>query len=449
MLTYIIIFVFFIILAIIALYMVNLFVLPKKIEEIEKMIETGQTKMAIRKLTEMLEKDDRDSMAHYLMAEAYMKDGNAQYAIVEYRQVLKLGRFDEKIRESAVRSQLAYLYMAKKATEEAKKEFLILTKVDPANYENYYELGKIFFNANVMEKASGFFKKSVASNQKHSDSYFYLGQIYYRGGAYSDAKNYLINTVKLDPNNYKAHYYLGLVLRHQGDYEWALKELDIASKDDGLKVQCFKAKGACYMEKNQYPKAVMEFERGVKYAKRGSDAELSLRYFMADCQERMRDVPSAIANWERISEVNSKFKDVPDKLKQYNEFRQDDRIKDFMIAGLSQFELVSRRIVESMHFRIMDIEIINDTDIEIVATEVEGKWRNARQTNRIIRIIRTTDKIAESFLRRLHEKMKQKNATRIVVITTGDFESKATDFANTRPIELFGKSHLVELLKKI
>jgi HJR/Mrr/RecB family endonuclease len=45
--------------------------------------------------------------------------------------------------------------------------------------------------------------------------------------------------------------------------------------------------------------------------------------------------------------------------------------------------------------------------------------------------------------------MKPKNATRAVIITTGDFSQSAIDFSNTRPIELFGKSELIKLLRSV
>lgn len=447
--TYVLVFLFFIIFTIIILYFLSVYILPKKIEEIRAMIDAGQTKLAIRKLTELLEKDERNPYAHFLLAEAYNAEGNTQYAILEYRQVLKFGRFDDKIREKHVRSVLAKLYREKKAFEEAKKEYLLLTKIDPANYENFFELGIISYNMGQMEKAIAFFKKSASLNSKHDQSFFYLGQIFFRNGAYADAKQNFLNTIKLDPANYQAHYFLGLVLRQQGDYEWALKEFEISIKSDDLKVKSLLARGSCFMEKGQFPKAVMEFERGLKFAKKGSDTELNLRYFLAECQEKMRDIHSAIVNWEKISEVNPKFKDVHQKLANYSEFRQDDRIKDFMIAGLAQFEHVTRKIISGMNYNITDIEIISDTEIEVIAIENEGKWRNTRQSNRIIRIIRTTESLEEGYFRRLHESMRAKNATRILVITTGDISAKAIEFANTRPIEIKGKAELVELLKKI
>jgi tetratricopeptide (TPR) repeat protein len=447
--TYILVFLFFIILTIIILYIVSVYVLPKKIEEIQKMIDAGQTKLAIKKLTEILEKDDRNPYAHYLLAEAYKAEGNNQYAILEYRQVLKFGRFDDKIKEMNIRSTLAGIYKEKKAYEDAKKEYLILTKLDPANYENFFELGLMTFNMSQLDKAMNYFKKSASLNAKHDMSFYYLGQVYYKNGLFPDAKQCFLNTIKIDPLNYQAHYYLGLVLRQQGDYEWALKEFEVSMKSDDLKVKSLLARGTCFMEKSQFPKAAMEFERGVKFAKKGSETELNLRYFLGECQEKMRDVHSAIINWEKIAEVNPKFRDVQQKLASYADFRQDDRIKDFMIAGLAQFEHMTRKIVAGMNYNITDIEIISDTEIEVMAIETEGKWRNTRQSNRIIRINRTTDTLSDAHFSQIHETMRPRNATRILVITTGEVSPKALEFANTRPIEIKGKAQLVELLKKI
>lgn len=446
--TYVIVFLLIVISAMIGGYLLRVYILPRRIEEIARLIEAGQTRLAIRKLTDILEKDDRNPYAHYLLAEAYVKEKNIKFAIVEYRQVLKYGRYDEKFNEAQVRTKLAKLFMETNAVEDAKAEYLILTKLEPDNFQNYFELGLIYFKANTIDRAAVFFRKSLALNDKHEPSHYYLGQIYYQSGVYQDAKQSFLESVKLDPSNYRAHYFLGLVLRQMQDYEWAIREFEIAQRSEELRVKCFLAKGSCHLQRGLIPKAMMEFERGLKFARKGSDTELGLRYYLAECQEKTRDIPSAIFNWERIVEVKPNFRDVSQKLAKYAEFRQDDRIKDFMISGLSQFEHTCRKIVESLGLAVHDIEILSDTDIEIIATESEGKWRNTRQTNRIVRILRTTDTIQEKMLRSLHESMKSKNATRVIVITSGEFAQSAIDFANTRPIELYGKKELIGILKK-
>jgi tetratricopeptide (TPR) repeat protein len=446
--TYVIVFLFIILLVMIVIYTLQTFVLPRRIDEIAQMIEAGQIKQAIKKLTDILEKDDRNTYAHFLLAEAYVRDNNAKFAIVEYRQVIKYGKYNEKVSEISVRSKLAKLYQDQGSYDDAKNEYLILTKIDPDNFLNFFELGSIYFKTNTMDRALTFFKKSVAQNPRHEQSHYYLGQIYYQTNLYPDAKQCFIESIKIDPANYRSHYFLGLVLRQMSDYEWAVKEFDIAQKSEDLKVKCFLAKGSCHMQKGMLPKAMMEFERGLKFARKGSDTELGLRYYLAECYEKTRDLHSAIHQWEKIIEVKPNFRDVQGKLKSYAEFRQDDRMKDFLISGLSQFEHTCRKIVEAMNFNITDVNIINDTEIEIIGTESEGKWRNTRQTNRLIHIFRDTETLQEKTLRNLHESMKAKNATRIIVISTGDFSQTAIDFANTRPIELYGKNELVGMLRK-
>lgn len=446
--TYGLLFLFGIIATIFALYFFHIFVAPRKIEEIAKMIDTGQAPLAIKRLTEILEKDDRNPYAHYLLAEAYLKEKNIQYAILEYRQVLKLGKFDDRVKEVDIRSRMASLYKATNAMEEAKKEYLILTQLDPSHYINYYELGVIYFESGMFEKALSYLKKSISSNKNHDMSYYYLGQTYYRMEMFREAKQVLLEALKIDHSNYKAHYFLGLVLRQLGDHEWAIKEFEVAGRDEDIKVKCFLAKGTCFLEREQYPRAVQELERGLKYARKGSATELNLRYFLADAQEKMKDLHAAISNWEAIIKVKKDFRDVQQKLKSYEDFKQDDRLKDFLIAPLSQFEHTCRKLVEAMDYTIIDIDL-GENDVEVLAIEPEGRFRNIRRSNRIIKLFRTTDVISDNTLRKLSESMKRKNANRIIVITTSDFSTAAMEFANTRPIDLYGRNKLVELLKKI
>lgn len=447
--TYILIFFFLIVGTILALFVFSTYFFPRRLDEIAAMIEKGQTKLAIRKLEEVLEKDDKNAYAHYLLAEAYRKEKNYQYAVLEYRQVLKLGQFDDKMKEIDVRKKLADIFKYQKKMGEAKKEYLILTKIDPNNFIYFFELGKIFFDANITEKAMTYLKKSASMNAKHPETHYMLGQLLYRSGSYNDSKQSFLETIKLNPNNYKAHYFLGLVLRQQQDYEWAVKEFEVAQKSDDIRTKCFLAKGTCYLEKQQYPKAVIEFERGLKSAPKGSDTELNLRYFLSIAHENMRDMQSAISQWEKISEVNSNFRDVAQKLRQNAEFRQDDRIKDFMIASLANFEHTCRKVVEKMGYDIQQVKVLSDTDIEMQASEAGDARRNTRKQYRLVRFLRTTDSLKEDFLRKLYESMKPKNVQRIIVITTGDFSAEAVNFANTRPIELFSKSQLVELLGSV
>lgn len=447
--TYIIVFLVIILVTIIAMYVLSTYFFPRKLDEIAEMIIKGQTRLAIRKLDEVLAKDDRNAYAHFLLAEAYAAEKNFQYAILEYKQVTKLGVYNEKINEVDVRGKLAAIYKNQGKINDAKKEYLLLTQIDPNNDKNYFELGTLFFNAGVTDKAMDYLKKAAALNPNKAETFYLLGQIHYKLANNKDAKQAFLNTIKLDSANLKAHYFLGLTLRAEQDFEWAVKEFEIAQKSDDLKSKCHLAKGSCFYESDQHPKAIVEFEKGIKTVRKGSDTELNMRYFLAASHEKMRDLQSAIDQWERIYDQKKNFRDVEQKLRQNAEFRQDDRIKDFMIASLSNFEHLCRKMIEAHNYDINELKVIKDSEIELYAAEKDDQRRNTRRIYRLIRINRTTAPITDSYLRNLYDMMKPKNAQRVMVFTTGDFSQSAIDYSNTRPIELYTKTKIIELLKKV
>ena len=258
-----------------------------------------------------------------------------------------------------------------------------------------------------------------------------------------------MKAVKANPELYQAHYFLGLCLKNKKDYDWALKEFDTAMKDDSLMGKSLLAKGLCFIEKEQLPKAMVEFDRGLGVAPKSSELELNLRYYTAAAAEKLRDFHSAISNWERIHDVNPKFKDVAQKLKTYEEFRTDDAIKDFMIAPPGKFEATSRQIIEQFELNVIDLNVVNDSEVRILATEQEGKWRNTKLANRLIYIYRLTDPIQEKIVREMHEDMRKKNATRGIIITTSDFTTQAELFCQSRPIELKGKKEMIQYLRAL
>lgn len=432
-----------------SVYVFKTYVMPRKVEELADMMKAGNLGPAIKRLQKMLEENDRDPYIHFLLAEAYRAQKKFQQATLEYKQVLKIGKFGGKVKEEAVRSRLAKIYLQNKSLEEAKKEFLILTKLDPSNADNFYQVGLLFENAGLSEKAHPYYKQAVKANANHADAHFHLGVIEYNLSNISEAKLSLSEAVKRNPNLYSAHYYLGLCLKNQKDYDWAIKELDIALKDESLKPKAYLAKGLCYMERDSLQNAISDLEKGIAVAPKSSEIELNLRYFLAACAERKRDFHMAIANWERIIDVNPKYKDVNDKLKTYEEFRTDDTIKDFMIASPGKFEQTSRAVIEKLELNIIDLQVVSDSEVHASATEMEGNWRSNKRTSKLVYLFRTTDPISEKHLRQLHEEMRSLGAPRAMCMTTSDFSSQATIFCQSRPIELIDKKQLIQLLRGI
>ncbi len=437
------------IIAFFLLYAFKAYFAPKKLEELESMIRRGHFAPAIRKLNLAIAEDDRDPYANFLLGEAYRLQKKYSGAVTTYKRILRIGRFNSKVREEAVRSKLAYIYLKLRSFDDAKKEFLILTKLEPTNAENYYQVGILFENGKMREKAISYFRQATKIDPTHEGALLHDGIITYQHGNLVDAKRALSQAVKLNTELHEGHYYLGLCLKSQKDYEWALKEFAMALHEPKIKAKAYLARGLTYFDREEFSKAIQELEYGLGDAQKGSSIELNLRYFIGAAAERMRDLHTAIRNWEMIHDVNPKYKDVADKLKFYEDFRTEDTIKDFMIATPVQFEEICKKLIEMIGLNILNLTIANDAEVHIMATESEAKWRNTKMSNRLVYIIRITEPVTEKKLREVHENMRKMNATKGICMATSSFTSQAELFSQSRPIELVDKTKLISYLQSI
>ncbi|MDH4261990.1 MAG: tetratricopeptide repeat protein [Spirochaetia bacterium] len=431
-------------------YIFKMYFLPKRIDEIAVMIESGQVALALKKLLALVEDDDHNPYIHFLLGEAYLKNGQTAEAIMEYKQAVRYVVRDSKIKEENIRARLAKLYLDTHNYNEAKKEFLILTKLAPNVGDNFYQVGLLFENAGLGDKALPYYIQAAKIQPRHSDAQYHIGAIQYNAKNIRSAKEALTEAVRVNPKHYAAHYYLGQCLRSEKELDAAMREFDASSKDSAWRGRATMGKGLCYYEKEQYRKAITEFESALESAEGSNELKLNSYYFIAASAEKLRDFNLAINNWEKIMEINPKFRDTPEKLATFEEFRTHDSIKDFMIASPGKFEKICRDLVEKEGYNVTDLEVKNDSLVTLIAVDSGDQgFRTSKRPSTLFFIFRTTEQISEKELRIMHESMRAKSITKGICMTTGEFSTQAELFCQSRPIELKDKKELITKLRGV
>lgn len=432
-----------------AFFLIRSIIIPQKIAALEKLVKQNKTAAAIRLARKMISKDPRNVDAHYFLGLAYLAENKPELALMELKTVNSIGQFTEFCREVPFRRKIAELYTKFNQGEEALKEYLLLVKKDPNHPEYYFLIGQLFEERGKGAKAVEFYQKAIELDPKNWKAHFHLGMVLYRAKKSAESKAALELSLKLNPENYAAHFYLGRLLKENHDFTPALSAFEKAQKDPTYKTKALIERGTCFMSMNNFEKAASELERAVKTAKEGEDNELLYaHYFLAHCYEKIRELERAIEHWEAIYAKKPNFKDVAEKLSQYQEFRQDDRMKDFLTVGREEFLSQCRAMATSLGLSAQDVTEIH-SGCQILGVEAQSKWRNARKIPKLLWFLRTTDPVDESSVRALHEQMKQLNVTRGIILTSSSFSRLALEFAESRPIELMGKEKLLELLKTL
>ncbi|MBN2050136.1 MAG: tetratricopeptide repeat protein [Spirochaetales bacterium] len=432
---------------VIAFFLVKSFIAPHRVASLENLYKQGKYAHAIKTAKLIIAKEPRNSEAHYFLGLVYLAEGKHELALMELKTVNQLGEFTKLCPEVKFRRTIAELYRRFHLPEEALKEYLLLIKQEPAVADHYFNAGEMFEERGKTDKALGYYRKTVELQPGHGEALFRLGLLLYRLKKPLEAKEYLEKALRYQPENAKIYYYLGKILKDNHDYVAALVAFEKAQRDNELKIKALIERGACYMSTNNFDKAIPELERASKLSDNDAATEVLYgRYFLAACYEKIRDIDKAIENWEKIYMKKPAFRDVAEKLSQYQDLRTDDRMKDYLTANMEDYYAICKSVTIKMGLGIRDISDIPN-GCQIIAVEGDSKWRATKKMPKLLWFLRVPELIPETTVRALHEQMKQLSVTRGVIVSSSNFSRKALDFSESRSINLIGKDRLQEILK--
>jgi len=446
----ILIVVFGIAVGILSYFLIRMIVMPKRLSTVADLIKQGRTQSATKVVKAILAKEPRNSAAHYYLGKIYLAESKSELALMEFKTVGDIGHFDREIPEAEFRRVIADLYERFGQLEEALKEYILLVKGDPRNADYYYHCARIFDERGKADVAVKYARKAVELDPRHGKAHYILGVILYKTKHPLEARAEFEAGLKFDPSNYDSYYYLGKLLKESNDYTGALLAFERAQKSPALKIKALVERGGTYMNQGSYDNAAIELERAIKLAKDdGSTEALYGRYFLSLCYEKMKSIDKAIEQWEKIYAKKPQFRDVAEKLTQYQEYRADDHIKDYLTCGHEEFVEICKLVAsQGLNLAIRDI-IQTPNGVDFIAVENESdKWLGTKKMPRLLRFLRVSESLDDSSVRSLLDNMKKLGIIRGVIVTSSMFTRTAVEFAENRSVELYHKEQLQELLKK-
>jgi tetratricopeptide (TPR) repeat protein len=433
-------------------FIVRSLVLPQRVDALAGLLKKGKIQMVIKAARAIIAKDSRSAEAHYWLGMAYHRDNKDELAVMEFKTVNQLGISGKNIPEKEFRELLAQLFADRKQGEEALKEYLLLIKLMPKHAEYYYQAGKLFSERNRGDLAENYLHKAAELSPRDGRVHYELGVMLYRDKKASEAKAAFQVALKYSGENpARIHFYLGKLQKDAKDYITAAASFEKAARDNQFRMRALVERGGCFMSLNAVEKAIPDLERAVKsITDEAAQDSLYARYFLGLCYENTRDIDKAIAQWDKIYSKKKNFRDVGEKLARYQELRFDDNMKDYMTSAPIDFaDLCKALVSQAMELKVQAAKNISE-GCEITAIESDAaKWRNTRKMPKLIRFLRSSEPVDDSRVRSLMDDAKAANLTKAALVTGSDFTRAAVEYASSRPIELYNKEKLQDLLGRV
>lgn len=448
---------FIIIIAIAAVVIISLIIVilktivsPKKIDAIPRLIKQGKTQNAIKIAKQLIAKDQKNYLAHYYLGKAYIKENRTELAVIEYKNVNDNALFGEGLNELTFRSEYSQLLLKYNQQNEALKNFLLLTKLDPQNAENFYQVGRIYEDQNRYDLALGFMQKCAMLDKRHAKAHAEIGLMLYRTKQFNEAKKEIDIAIKLSPETYTSYYYLGKILKDAKDLQGAIKSFEKAQRDPELKQKAIIEHGSCYMIAGRIDNALVDFQRAIELDKEGTQAEtLYARYFLAACYEKSRKIDKAIEQWEAIYKRNKSFRDVSAKLSEYKDLQANDYLKDYLTCSNEEFPYICKNaVIKGIGLQVLSCDQKKWGCQITGVNKSDESWMAVRKQVVFIRFYREPEPVEEAQIHEALDEMKTLNSVKSFLFSSSGFNTAAKRFAENRPVELVEKQKLEALLSK-
>ena len=429
-------------------FIIKSIIMPKKAEAIPKLLKQGKTQNAIKLAKQILAKDQKNYMAHYFLGKAYLKENKNELALIEYRLVDENALFGEGINELDFRKEYAALLIDKKQQNEALKNYLLLTKLDPRNAENFFQIGRIYEENNRYDQALGFMQKAAMLDKKHARAHAEIGLMLYRTKQYNEAKKEIDMALHLSPETYSSYYYLGKILKDAKDIPGAIKAFEKAQRDPEFKQKAIIEHGSCYMIVGRFDNAMVDFQRAIELDRENTIPEtIYARYFLATCYEKARKLDKAIEQWEFIYKRNKAFRDVSAKLSEYKDLQANDYLKDYLTCGNDEFVMICQNaITKGLKLQVLSTEN-KKWGCQLTAVDKKDEsWMSVRKQVLFIRFYREPDPLEDSAVREALDIMKSQSAIKGYIFSSSGFTNTAKRVAENRPVELIEKVKLEKVL---
>ena len=431
-------------------FVVKSVVSPKKIESLQKLIKQGKISSAIKNAKAIIQKDPQNYLAHYYLGKAYLKDKKSELALMELKYVDQHAVFDANLSELEFRQEIAPLYTKFNQPDEALKQYLLLTKLNPRDAENFYNVARIYEAKGKSDAALGFYDKTIKLNKRHVKAHAAMGLLLFRAKQLQEAKKEIDLAISLSPETFSSYYYLGKILKENKDFPGAVKAFEKAQRDSEFRQKALVECGTCYMAGNSIDNAINCFERAISSVKDSEKQEtLYARYFLASCYEKTRKIEKAIEQWELIYAKNHSFRDVAAKLSEYKDLQANDSLKEYLTSSEENFvQICKNACIAGIKLEPQQITM-QKWGCQILATEAkDADWRSIRKQAFLIKFFRETDPLEDFIVRKTLDEIKSQNCSKAFICSSSGFTRSAVAAAENRPCELVNKESLEKLLDK-
>lgn len=410
----------------------------------------GEDKAAEKKLLEILKEEPENWEAIKNISLLYIKNKHYSQALSYLEKALSLPSVLNNWKQSEILYLAGFCAKNLKKYQQALKYLLTSAGLNPNDIEILKLISLVYFNLEQYEKADVYFKKCYVNKENAKfDKEFVksFGLNSYFLSKLTEAQKILSSYIEKFPNDIEAMGYYGLTLYKVGQKDDSEKYLKIGVQSPNLRAECLFYLGEYYFTKQDFATSYAYYLKATQTRNIQKEIYLSSLYQLAQINVNLNKINEAVIFWDKIYNIDPKYKDVSEKINTFSSLTSDERIRQYSLATQKDAIAISQKMISILlgQYNLLETETIDEKTIDFLISKSKG----SKVVLLLFRFIRSTDKIGEIVVKEFHLKMKEKQAIKGYLFSIGVLSEAARDFIALRPIEYFDRSEITKLLKEI
>lgn len=416
----------------------------------ETEILKGEDKLAENKLLELLKEEPENWEAIKNITYLYIKNKHYSHALSYLEKALSIPSVLQNWSQSEILFLAGLCAKNLKKYQQALKYLLMANGLNPKDIEVLKLLAIVYHYIEQYEKSDVYFKKcySFKDNAKFDKEFiksFAINSYYL--AKFNETQKILSNYLEKYPNDVEAVAYYALALYKIGQKDEAEKYLKIGVQNPKLRAEILFTLGEFYFNRQDFNNSYAFYLKASQTKNCPKDIYLASLYQIAQLNVNLNKINEAVVFWDKIYNIDPKYKDVAEKINTFSSLTSDERIRQFSLANQKDASSLCQKIINLIlgQYNLLETEAVDDKTIDFLVSKSKG----SKVVLLLFRFIRSTDKVGEIVVKEFHLKMKEKQAVKGYLFSIAVLSESARDFIALRPIEYYDRSEISKFLKEI
>ena len=396
-----------------------------------------------------LDQNPRDPIALEALADLYFREQDFENALKYYKTLAEMCATVPELNEFEIVLRHALSALKLKDTETAYQGLTLARTLNESSFEVNYHLGYLELLRKNYQRAVINLQKALILDPESVETQRSLGQALFRLGHFREAIPCLKRSLENEPDDKESLFCLGQIYYSLNQRDSALRVFTHLRADPIFGARAALASGTIHLNTRAFQKAVVDLQIGLRHPDLPIELTLELKFRLAAAFLALDEIAQALRQWREIHDLQPDYKDVADKLQQYQEISANANLKTYLLAPTSEFVNLCRRIATHYYPRglvkLRDIHLPKSEYVDVLAEVKTANWEDQV----LFRFVRSSGQVGELMLREQYAQLKELRAGRGVCIAAGEFTDTARAFIEARPIDLVEKTGLMRLFRRI